>query len=342
MALPGNNNTFVPSFEASGKIQVEYSRNPNKFAVNKYCQIVPVTKGTGLYLNISPDDAGRLMNSGKEFVWHDGNDAPRGTDNTQDFSWSSYITTRYAPTFSLGNKTVKQADWDIVASHGRMVAQQQMNVRTKKAVTLLTTSGNFSGRTATATVASGSGGKFDVSTSANQYIKKGLNYAFTKIQLATYSVVQPSDVMIVMNPSDAFALAAAPEIVDYAKNNNFGLAAMRGEAPVYVQYGLPDQLYGFQVVVEDASAHTANKGGTVTSAYLWPTASITMVSRIGGLEGVYGAPSFSSATIFELENMTVETKDDPDNRRTTGRVVDDFDIQMTSTAASYLLTACTG
>ena len=65
-----------------------------------------------------------------------------------------------------------------------------------------------------------------------------------------------------------------------------------------------------------------------------------LVARVGALDaGVVGAPTFSTITCFEYENMTAETKDDPDNRRVKGRVVDDIDVEMTASASGYLITA---
>jgi len=46
----------------------------------------------------------------------------------------------------------------------------------------------------------------------------------------------------------------------------------------------------------------------------------------------------AAACLFMSEEMTVETRDDIDNRRLQGRVVEEYDVVLTSTAAGFLLT----
>jgi hypothetical protein len=56
---------------------------------------------------------------------------------------------------------------------------------------------------------------------------------------------------------------------------------------------------------------------------------MVFVSRPGGLIGNEG-PSFSTATIFAYEDMTVETMDDPWNRRVRGSVTDNSATVLTA------------
>ena len=54
---PGGSNTFVPTFsEATGQIQVEFTRSPNSFPVTQYCKLTPVSKSTGYYLKIDEEE----------------------------------------------------------------------------------------------------------------------------------------------------------------------------------------------------------------------------------------------------------------------------------------------
>ena len=342
--FPGGQNGFIPSFEASGKLIVGYSRNPADFKLNQWVQIQPVEKGLGLYLNIIPDNAGRIVASGNEFVWPDGNDAPSGADNLQDFNWQKFSTIRYAPSFRIGNKFVQQCSWDVVAQHAAEAAQQEMTNRTLKAVNLVTNSANLpSGHSNTATVwsaaVSGGGGKFSAGSATAPYCRVGLNTAFVTIQKATLSRVKPSDCQILMNPNTAFGLGASAEITDYCKQSPFGLAALQAEKPVNEAYNLPNQLFGYRVTVEETSYVSTRKGATTVTNYAIPDGTIVMVSRVGALEVPYGSPTFSSVTCFELTNLQTEVKDDEDNKRVLGRVVDDFDMELTAGAATALITA---
>jgi hypothetical protein len=56
---------------------------------------------------------------------------------------------------------------------------------------------------------------------------------------------------------------------------------------------------------------------------------MVFVSRPGGLVGNEG-PSFSTATIFAYEDMTVETLEDPWNRRVRGSVTDNSATILTA------------
>ena len=65
------------------------------------------------------------------------------------------------------------------------------------------------------------------------------------------------------------------------------------------------------------------------------------MSRPEGLMGSEGVADFATCQIFSYEDMTVETKKDPDNRREQGRIVDDFDVQVVAPASGFLMTSCT-
>lgn len=344
-AFPSGSNTFVPSFDASGKLQIEFSRNPKKFKVNRYVKIRPVKKDVGYYLNITAAEAARVINSsGNDFVWADGNEAPMGDDNNESFTYLKYATLRYAFPFTIGNKAVEQADWDIIASHARIAAQKSMTFRTIKTLGVLNTSGNWMGNTDTATNVAG--GKLDVASTTTLYIKKAFRGVAEAILKSTLGVVNREDINCVLGPHDAGLISEAPELVQHLIQSPFALAQVRQDvANQNGQWGLPDVLYGINIIVEDAVKITTKKtsgDNTKTADYCMPAATLMFLSRPEGLMGSEGVPDFSTVQIFSYEDMTVETKKDPDNRREQGRIVDDFDVQVVAPASGYLLTACTG
>jgi hypothetical protein len=67
---------------------------------------------------------------------------------------------------------------------------------------------------------------------------------------------------------------------------------------------------------------------------------VLLLARPGQLVSE-GSSSFSTAGIFMFEEMTVESRDDPDNRRQMGRVVEDYTPQILSDISGYLVVDAT-
>lgn len=334
---PSGTNTFVPSFEASGQLVVGFSRNPKSFPLNRYVQVVPVTQSIGYYLNLTAEEAARVVNSNlADFIWPDGNAAPDGNWALESFEFKRFATTRYAYPFALGQKSVQQSQWDILAAHAAIAAQKAMTARTVAVLGVLTTAGNWGDHTDTAT--SLGGGKWDVGAGLTPYIKKTLNAAAQEIMKDTLGVVQPKDMVLVITPAAASKMSESPEIHDYLRENVIALDVLKGSENVNAAWGLPPSLYGYPLVIEDAVRVTSRKNATKVAGYAMGDDNALLLSRPNGLVGVEGSPSFSTATIFAYEEMTVESREDADNRRTLGRVVDDFDAVLTASASGYFIT----
>lgn len=348
LTLPGGLNTFVPNWEASGKLAIDYARDPNKFAINRYAQIVPTQQMIGYYLFIDPNEAGRILNTNlSDIVWPDGNDAPTGTDQTMAFNFLAYRQTRYAPTFRIGNMAIEQADYDIVMRHAMAAAQKMMTGRTQLATSLLTNTGNWPASNTSPIFGgaiTGNSGTWAQSTTARQDIKRSLNYAREVILNGTLAAVDvENELHLVISTSLAAALSQSQEIVDYIKSSPEALAMVRGELPGRNSfYGLPDKLYGVPLEVEKTRKVTSHKGATPVITSVFPTTSAALISRVGGLEGVAGTPSFSTLTefVYSKNEMLVETMVDPNNKRTSGRIVHTDAYVLTSTASGFLFTGC--
>ncbi len=343
--LPGGYNTYIPSFEASGQV-ISMTRDTESFKLPQYVQYVTTKKDVGFYLKLDIDQPARVVDD-SDHVWEDGQDAPTGTDNLGNFEYVQYRTKRRAYAFNLGNKAVEQADWKILASQAAIVAQQAMTNRTARVATLLTTSSNWpAANTSDANALNGGLGKFslgsDDPTSANYLaIKVGLMAAVRNIAAATNGLVQFKDLVWVMNDNMAMALANTAEMHNYVKNTPFAKAQRDGTEPnPNVAWGLPSHVYGIEVVIEDAWRVTSRPGATVTRALCWPDATSVLISRKGGLEGQYGLPSYSTVQLHFYEEMTVESKYDPDNRRHAGRVVEDFIELLVAGPAGYMISNC--
>lgn len=338
---PSGSNTFVPNHDASGKLVVAYSRNVNDFSLNRYVQIAPVKKTTGLYLKMTAEQAARIVNL-DETRWPDGAEAPRGEDGTESFEWLPFRCERHSYNTTVGDLAEEQADFALSDVNLANQAQRAMTHRTLEAVTALTTSGNYDAAhtSAVASIPNNSG-TWAASTTARQDIKRSLNYAAKIIMKATLGAVKAKDLILVLGPDEASAIAECQELVDHVKHSPKALAQWRGEEMGRnVQYGLPDMLYGYEVVVEDAVRTTSRKGGTVAKGFAWPSATACLVSRPGGLVGRAGGPTFSTITgfIYEKDDMSVETRHDQDNRLQQARVVDNRHFVMTAPTSGFLFT----
>jgi hypothetical protein len=335
VTVGGGLNTYVPSTNAlaTGALQVEFTRAVNTFPITKYAQIVPVNQMTGYYLRLNSDDNVRVTD-GNEFAWPLGNDRPVGKMNEHDFV--SFTTQRFAFPFYIPNETVKQAAWDVVAQHARAKAQLAMTARCMRTATALTNSTPFNAvgnYYATGTAAGGG----IWTTSASNYIQKGIQTALQRISLATGGAVRAEyDVMMVISPTIANLLSQTQEVRDYVKNYPAALPFLQG-SDTFAKYGLPPNLFGVQVVVDDSVKVTTKKGAASTTRSFVYGNSALFVSRPGGLIGVEGSTSFSTVQIFAFEDMTVENWDDPKDRRIEGRVIDNSTSEVVAPVSGVLV-----
>jgi len=340
--LPGGSNTYIKDFRSSGKLQVAFSRNPNRFALVNYSQIVPVERDAGFYLRINTEQAGRLVDGDlSEHVWPDGADRPSNNDGTEKFNFKDYRTLRYAYGFKLGQKATEQAEWDILKTEAAIHAQQAMTARTKAAVSALTNAANWDAtHVKDVSTIAGNTGAWDVSTTARQDIKRSLHHADETIALDTLGAVDQSQLQLVMSPSTAKSISRAQEIVDHIKGSPDAYAQVKGGAGKFAKYGLPDRIYGYEVAIEDAVMVTSVRGAaTPVRSRVMPHGVAFLMSRVGELVGENDGPNFSTLSVFVYEDMSVETKLDADHRRTNGSVVDDFAAVLTAPVSGYYFQA---
>jgi hypothetical protein len=338
-SAPAGLNTFVPTFEATGAV-IGFTRDPKKFKINDYWQIIPKKKSEGYYMRLDSGAAARVGSPDK-WIWPDGADAPTNEDNTFPFVFMPYKTTRRHYGFRIGDKAVDNADWNVVQHYAKAVSMQAMLVRTWLAAQALQDTANWDGNTATAsTLGAGAGlwnGSNNTPGDANYLnIKKTINAALIAINKATNGIVTAPDLRLLLGPEVATAISQSAELQDALKQSQYAkdmIQGSRNEA-----YGLPNQLYGLEVIVEDASHVTSKKGASSeTRQFFWTGSHVAILSRIGGLEGPAEGPSYSTLQGMVVEEFTTETKNDPDNRRTVGRVIDDYDIKVAAPGAGYLI-----
>lgn len=338
-STPSPTNAYVPSHDATGNLTISYSRNPRDFALNRWATITPIKKNIGLYLRFNAQQAARVRDPDLgEFLWKDGAEAPTGNWALEAFTWAKYIADRYAFPFTMGRLTVQQATWDVVSQHSRISAQLAMTARTVKAVDKLRDTTLYaSGHVLTQAAA-----KWDTGTTTNPVIKRALNLGGQLINKQTLGVVKPGDLAAVLSPALATAMASSAEIQDFLKGSPYALAQVRGDVPSQNgQWGLPDLLYNYQIVVEDAVRNSSLKGEDPQAIdYIFPGTECALVARPGALVSDENSPNFSSIHVLMEEEMTVEVIDDPINRRVLGRVVENYAVEHATELATVLFTNC--
>ena len=135
-----------------------------------------------------------------------------------------------------------------------------------------------------------------------------------------------------MGPTTAHKMSRTEELKDLIKYTQ-GVQLMQG-AGSFSRYGLSPNLFGISdIVIEDAVKVTNQKGATRAASYMLGDGAVLFLSRPGGLVGVEGGGNFATCSHFVYEDMTVETFDDPKNRRNTGSIVDNGVFELTAPLA---------
>ena len=346
--IPTQGNVVVKSLEASGKLFVDFARDLKNWAINKYVQIAPVKKTSGLYTRMTIEEAGRILYpDGRNFEWYDGSPAPTGADGLESFEFETFWTKRRAFAIRLGDLTVDMADWQVLEQNMRIKAQQAMTFRTQLAITALTTASNYanySGDTShyiDVTAVSGASGSWADSTTARGDIQRAIEAGCEQILNDTLNGVSLDDLVLVINSNLAAALTRSQEIKDYIKGSPDALAQLRGELPGgNVHYGLPAKLYGVPVVVEATRKVTSKKGATRAVSQIMPNGNAILLARPGSLESTATGPNFSTCVLFAQEEMTVEQIRVPIDRLTYGRVVENLNAYVVAPASGILFYNC--
>jgi len=355
-------NTFIPNFDASGKLVVHFSRDPKKFPLNKYISLVPTKKLAGYYLRINPQTAARLVFSRPEQgVWPDGMDAPRGEWNADLLDWKTFSCQRYATPYKVGELTVETADIDVLALYRANAAQQAMVRRTQLVWNQLldkTVWGtHYKDGASDVLGVSGSYSVYD-GTATDPRLKKLLQTIALTINTDTLGKVTHKDLQIIINPVTAAKLSQSQEVHTYLKESPYALAQLRGDVESQNGvWGLPDILYGFNVLVEDTvvvryprtldmdpagiaagTEYPANADADPFAkgpmGYIVPDNALVVLARPGSLVTPMG-PSFSTATIFSFQEMLVEERYDQDNKLYHGRVIDTLSAVVTAPVSGY-------
>ena len=349
--FPGPISVIVPTLEMSGRLIIGFSRNPKAYNFPRYAQYVQSSEITGLYMKMQNQEAARIVTT-QEFNWADGAQRPQHDDGLEKFKLLQYICIRDDFGYNLGWITAKRAPWDIHAGQQRIKLNQAMTDRTVKGLSVATTTSNFQTSSDTDmvtnhtdTAANVAGGFLDLGTSSAPYVKKFMDKTAVLINKDTLGAVSfDGDAVLnyVFNPNVARLLSEGSEIHEYIKGSYWAKEELNYTMGPRPRFGIPSQLYGYGTLVEDAVKVTSRVGDTLAKSYVMPDQQIVALSRVGGLEGIAGGPSFSSLTWFWWnDELTLEMFSDSINRRDRVGIVQCGVAVLTSPLSSYLLTSAT-
>lgn len=348
LRAPSAYNGFIP--QLTGQM-ISYIRDPSKFKLNKYVQYIEAPQPVGVYMRIDRDQPNRIV-ADADHLWADGADRPTGDWNQIRFEEVDFRCKRRNYAWRLGNIAIRSAkdSWKPKEQSVGMVASQAMVNRTNRIWDLLDTSTNWAGNTDTANNLNNGAGRWDTASGQSGdphflAIKKALLKAALKVNLMTNAQVTPDDLVLVISPDAAMAMATTDEIHTYVKYGPFSREMLEGSNNKNALWGLPPALYGFELIVEDCPIVTsrptaADTAHTTTSsrAYIKNATSACLMSRKGGINGNYGAPSFSTVQLYWYGwEMAVTQFDDPKNERVDGHVTDMFAEVLAAPLAGYLI-----
>lgn len=331
----GENNGYVKNHEASGRMVVDYSRAPSKFALNKYVKVQPVQQSTGYYARLDREEMGRVVNSGDEFVWPDGAAAPSGNPHQREFEFEVFKTKRHAYPWTLGEKGNKQDTLKIQDRMASSNAQKAMTKRTQDVVRGFTTPANHEAGHVI-DVSAFSTGTWAQSTTQRGDIKRSIRTMQELLLDATLASVNEEDFILVISSLLASEISQCQEIVDYIKRSPIAINQIRGDMSSgnpNAMYDLPKSLYGIDLVVEKTRKATNRRKAARNVEQVLAGDTPFMTARPGGVEGIAGDSNFSGGTLFVFEEMKVETFRDKKNRRVEGRIVDDYGFELTAPAS---------
>lgn len=336
MAVIGQSNTFIHDLDASGGLITGYSRNPKKFKIASYAQITPAKKNAGFYLRVDQYNAMRLIGGNlDEFTWADGNPRPVYHNNNVEFALSAFRTIRRNFNNTAGKLAVDQADFKIGKIGENALAQKAMTARTRQAMSVLATSGNWDATHRKDVTTIPRGGLWSSALVTTPYIRIAVDFGINQIMLDTGSTVSPDELNLVFNPTTAFLISQTQEVLDHIKQSPDAYSQLEGGSGKWSRYGLPNKLFGVNVEVEDAVMVTTARGVTANPQYVMADGIAYLLSRPGGIQGIADEPSFSTLTVFAKEEMTVETRTDDYNRLYESNIVDDTVAIVTAPASGF-------
>lgn len=345
-SAPGVGNVFIPGFDDALNLIVGYSRNDKKFPFLNYCTMKTGKVWAGLYPKFDPHDLMRInYANGRDFLFPDGTPRPVGTNNYTNnrFSWLQYQMQRYSYNGSIGYLTTQQSGWDVKKKLLDDLATKAMIQKAYMALTEVTTTTNYPS-SHVATAASWGGGTWLAGTINTPTIGPSLAKIRSTILKDTAGKVRGDELVLVVNPDLAYQMALTQEIRAFVAQQAGSLQVLEGKNPgMRDNWLLPDNLYGFKIIIEDTPIVTGLKDADPTGdsvSYILGAGTAFVVARPGSLDGDAGGSEFSTLHCLQYkeEEMLMETFDEPKHRLIDIYITDSFTFLVPAGESGAIIT----
>lgn len=346
--LPSPTNVYVPSYDTSANLIVQYGRNTKDYEVNKLAKIFNVEKEQGFYAKMDPAEYARVFSDPNKYVWPDGQPLGNGQQDAQGMQFLPYFTQRRAVFTTLGDITIDQSMVPQIAQQQGVLANKMMLIRSNLFYNVgFNAANHITNHVNTCTALTGS--TLDAATSSNNYIQQLFRRVATQIQLDTYGQVDRTQLTCVMSPQTALRLAATQEIRDAMVRQEGVVAQVLEGGEKTFSYGLPPLLYGIRIVIDSACENVGPRAPTNSAAAVPqflangdPNYNLLFVVKQGDLD-VEGTVStdFTSIAFFILhgKEMVVEVQDIYWDKYKRIQLWENVDCRMVAPETAYLVTA---
>src|SRR5215471_845779 len=239
-----------------------YFRDPNKSPYLRYTQLVEAPEIQFRYCELDPDEPVRLLEL-NSFAWAYDDYRPSGRGFSFKARWIDDSVQRWDFPYQLGEHTVRV--WQKQGINTRMLYDQvrSNHARLHRSVRIINalTSANWLGNTGSLNAILGTSGAFWDKSSGQQYlvdgtpnpnfqvIKKTFQKIHRRVNLATNSAVTGEELICVMPPVVAEAMATSGEMVEFLKQSQYAKPDLMDIN--WKTWGLPDMYGGIGLVVED-------------------------------------------------------------------------------------------
>jgi hypothetical protein len=323
-----------------------------------YCQFVPAPEVNFQYFRLDPDEAVRMVDVNAP-AWGYDDYAPTGRAFTVKMEAIPNTVQRWCFPYQVGEATLRV--WQKSGIDTKMIYDQMRagHLVLHRSYRIITALQNFAWGASTASVQTimGSGSAFfdrssgtelnpDGTPNPNfQIIKRTLQYVKRLLFLQTNTVLKGPEMIWVISPVLASAIATSGEIVNALKQSQF---AKELTNPNLDNWSLPESYAGWKIVVECTPRVIINQtdSGTVASVttpnqrvYMMNNDTSFFVSRPGGLQGAYGQKAFSTVQLYHFGGEArTEGRTEPWHELVEGRHVTEDRVVIPTNLGGFMLT----